>query len=107
MHFGLFSSDTLIGILSIYKKDHQEICASDGWQLRAMGIREGFRGKGYASRLLRAAESEATNRGAQWIWANARRIAVGFYQERGYSILGGEFTIQDIGPHYLVYKNMA
>ena len=105
-HYGLFATDTLIGILSLYKRDTNQVSKSEGWQLRAMGIQERFRGRGYASKLLLAAESDAKQQGTNYIWANARKAAVGFYQNYGYSIVGEEFLIQDIGPHYLIYKDI-
>jgi len=106
-HYGLFSAGTLIGILSMYKRDSDIVGKPDGWQLRAMGVREGFRGRGYASKLVVVAEAEAKEQGAQYIWANARKAVVGFYQGLGYSVLGEEFMIEDIGAHYLVNKDMT
>ena len=106
-HFGAFLSERIIGILSIYRVNSPKLAIPNGWQLRAMAVAEEARGKGYALVLLRVAENYASSMGGGYIWANARKIALGFYQNAGYEIRGDEFDIPDIGPHFLVCKEIA
>jgi ribosomal protein S18 acetylase RimI-like enzyme len=106
-HLGIFEADELVGILSIYKVQNNEIEIPDSWQLRAMATSTGARGKGYGFKLLNAAEVYASQHQALCIWANARVSALGFYQKAGYRIMGEEFGIEGVGPHYLVAKTIA
>lgn len=107
LHYGLLFSGELIGMLSMYERGHRDACATGGWQLRAMAVREQFRMNGYGTLLLRAAESHVRARGASCIWANARKNALEFYQKSGYAIRGDEFMVEDIGSHYLIYKALS
>lgn len=106
-HFGVFDEDELVGILSIYNVQHPDIKTPNSWQLRAMATAESGRGKGYGFKLLHAAESYAATYHAQCIWANARSTALGFYEKADYRVLGEEFSIPSVGPHYLVAKTIA
>ncbi len=106
-HYGVFERRGIVGILSIYKVQNKKIDIPDSWQLRAMATSEDVRGKGYGLKLLQEAESYVKTYEAKCIWANSRLGAVGFYKRSGYSSMGDEFHIQDIGPHYLVYKKVT
>lgn len=106
-HFGAICSEEIVGILSVYKINHDAIDISDSWQLRAMATAESVRGKGYGAKLIEQVESAIANQDVQCIWANARINAVGFYQNLNYSIVGSEFDIPDVGPHQLVYKKIT
>ena len=57
-----------------------------------------------AKDLLEYAEKKVIQSEANYIWANARTSAWGFYEKLGYKILGEQFEIKGIGPHYLIYK---
>ena len=106
-HFGAYRSGEIVGILSIYKVQNNAIDIAESWQLRAMATTADIRGKGYGSKLIHEAEQYASHQGARCIWANSRLNAVGFYENHGYSSIGSEFIIQDIGPHYLVHKKVT
>ena len=41
------------------------------------------------------------------VWCNARINAVAFYKKEGFKIIGDEFEIPDIGPHFLMAKNLG
>jgi len=94
--------DDLVGIVSMYKRANDEVHSGCGYQIRAMASDERMRGKGVGLKLLVAAQSKAFDNGADYIWANARTAAVGFYQKAGYKVHGAEFEIPGVGPHYLV-----
>lgn len=106
-HFGAFDADELVGILSIYNAQPPDINTPNSWQLRAMATSENGRGKGYGFKLLQAAESYAAQYHAQCIWANGRSAVIGFYEKAGYSVVNEEFSIPEIGPHFLASKNIG
>ncbi|CAK8724556.1 hypothetical protein KKHLCK_14390 [Candidatus Electrothrix laxa] len=106
-HFGASDNGVLVGIVSIYRINHLDIAGENGFQLRAMATAKSQRGKGFGCQLLHAAENFAIKNKAQYIWANARVPAVGFYMKSSYDIKSKEFIISGVGPHLLVSKSVA
>lgn len=102
-HFACISAGNAVGIVSIYRRSNTK-CNGCGFQIRAMATRQNVRGKGFGLALLSTAEDVALSAGADYLWANARAAAVGFYVRAGYRTLGSEFHIEGIGPHVLVYR---
>ena len=72
------------------------------WRLRAMASLPEVRGQGYGAAALRYGIAEIRRRGGAALWCNARSGAVGFYERLGFSIVGDEFEIAPIGPHYVM-----
>lgn len=105
-HFGAFSDNLLIGIVSIYKREHSNY-EGVGFQVRAMATLPPARGKGAGAKLLKRAEEYAFENGADYIWANARISAKEFYRKSQYHIDGNEFSIEGIGLHVIVSKSHA
>jgi len=73
-----------------------------GWRLRAMATAPEVRGKGYGARVLRRGIDEIRVRGGDFLWCNARKGAVWFYDRLGFSVVSDEFEIAPIGPHYVM-----
>jgi GNAT superfamily N-acetyltransferase len=104
-HFGAFSEENdLVGIVSIFYKDHDAIETKNVFQIRGMASSKSYRGHGVGRLLLSAVESYAKKQGAILIWANARTSAIGFYTKLGYSLASEEFHIKGVGSHNLVTK---
>jgi GNAT superfamily N-acetyltransferase len=72
------------------------------WRLRAMASLPEVRGQGYGAAALLYGIAEVRRRGGTLLWCNARSGAVGFYERLGFSVLGDEFEIPPIGPHFLM-----
>jgi len=49
----------------------------------------------------------ATASGKPLIWCNARTSAVEFYRKLGWEILGTEFDVPDVGPHFHMWRRVA
>ena len=79
-----------------------ESAAEKTWRLRAMASLPEVRGQGYGAAALRYGIAEIRRRGGALLWCNARSGAVGFYERLGFSIVGDEFEIAPIGPHYVM-----
>jgi len=75
-------------------------------QLRAMAVSEQWQNKGIGSTLVNAAEIYTRTTGFSNIILHARKVALGFYEKSGYSILSNEFTEVGI-PHYIMGKDIA
>ena len=76
--------------------------AAHMWRLRAMASLPEVRGLGYGAAALRYGIAEIRRRAGRLLWCNARSGAVGFYERLGFSIVGDEFEIPPIGPHYVM-----
>lgn len=105
-HLGIYDAQRLIGIASLYK--HRFILSphSDSWQLRGMAILPEYQGKGYGCSLVQTALQKIANRGGEILWCNAREAAVKFYQSLAFKITSERFDIADIGPHYLMWREV-
>jgi GNAT superfamily N-acetyltransferase len=103
-HFGAYSDDQLVGIVSIYRAPfpvYPEI--ANAWQLRGMATLPSVRGQGFGRALMIACLTRARMEGASLLWCNARTPALGFYRKYGLQEVGEEFQIEDAGPHYRMW----
>jgi predicted GNAT family N-acyltransferase len=106
-HFGLFISDQIIGCASIYKESHPDFKLRQSWRIRGMAVIEKYQSKHYGSMLLESCINHAIDQKGDVIWCNARINAVAFYKKAGFKIIGDEFEIETIGPHFLMAKNLG
>lgn len=105
-HVGAFESDgTAVGCATFYPEHAPGGRA--GWRLRAMATAPEVRGKGYGARVLRFGIDEVRARGGELLWCNARSPAVGFYERLGFRVVGDEFEIAPIGPHYVMEHGLT
>ena len=62
---------------------------------------------GLGAALIAEAEVRARARGMAGAHLTTTSFqARGFYEKQGYKISSGPFPIQDIGPHYVMYKRL-
>ncbi|AWB64952.1 N-acetyltransferase [Saccharobesus litoralis] len=102
-HLGGFIEGNHLGILTIYKRSKPEEFEGQGYQIRAMATCPTVRQQGMGLKLLKTAEKIAFESGASYLWANARKTAIGFYQKAGYTVDNHEFNIAGVGKHHLVW----
>ncbi len=105
LHLGVFESGRLVCVGSFMKADKPEFEGLQ-YQLRGMASAATSQGKGYGSKLLESAEHRLGERGADVLWCNARTIAVDFYIKQGYQIIGEMFDVDQVGPHYRMFKKL-
>jgi ribosomal protein S18 acetylase RimI-like enzyme len=102
IHFGAYKDTLLIGVASIYREQQSKTKNPLGWRIRGMATDPSVRGQGYGQLLVQACIELAKERKAEELWCNARLSAIGFYQKLGFEILGDEFELPTIGPHYRI-----
>ena len=73
------------------------------YRLRAMGTHPDYRKKGLGKLLIDFAKEQLKQNGVELIWCDARIVATGFYQKQGFKIIGEQYEVPVIGPHYLMY----
>lgn len=106
-HFGLYESDILQGVISLFENNNSLFEEKQQVQIRGMAVLENNQGKGFGRLLVNHSEQILMTQKIQLIWFNARENAVGFYQKMGYKIIGNAFDIPGIGIHYVMWKNLG
>ncbi len=101
-HLGYFDDATLVSIATFHRQNLTDYDGS-GYQLRGMATVESHQGKGLGSRLVDFAMACLKDRQVNYVWCNARKKAVRFYQNMGFEIISEEFEIPIIGPHYVMH----
>ena len=80
-----------------------------GWlYVRLIFIEEPFRKRGYGSKIMRAAETEAIARGCRGVWLDTYSFqARGFYEKLGYSVFGKLEDYPPGGARYFMQKRFV
>ena len=106
-HLGYFLEDELVCIASFQPNDHpgqvtatSRLQAGEGYQLRGMATDPRYNGMGYGAAVVNFAKDHLKNLQASYLWCNARKVAVGFYEKLGFIVVSEEFDIPGIGPHF-------
>jgi predicted GNAT family N-acyltransferase len=106
-HFGAFQGNDLVGIASLFLAEMPEHPGVGALQLRGMATAPTVRGAGFGRALVAGCVAFAAASGKQMIWCNARTSAVEFYRKLGWEILGAEFEVPDVGPHFHMWRRVA
>lgn len=106
-HFGLFTDGALAGVVSIFEALSALFETPNQIQLRGMAVLPSFQHKGFGKKLVEKCEEFIAGKGGALLWFNARIAAIPFYRRMGYEIIGAEFEIAGVGPHYVMYKTIT
>ncbi len=106
LHLGLFQEGDLLGIVSLMRSSLPSFAEQPQYQIRGMATSSAHQGRGYGKMLLAEAEKRLKALGVEFVWCNARVVALDFYRQMGYSVLGSVFELPEIGPHYKMYKRL-
>lgn len=107
IHFVARRNGKIVGSASIYKEKHPDFSLKQSWRLRGMAVLDELQGQAIGTHLLETCINHAIKMKGDVIWCNARNNAVKFYKQSGFKIIGDEFELPDIGPHYLLAKNLG
>jgi ribosomal protein S18 acetylase RimI-like enzyme len=101
-HLGYFKQDKLVCVVSFHPQEYGEF-KGKAYQLRGMATLESFRGKSIGNQLVNFAIVYLRGRKVNYVWCNARKKAIRFYQDIGFEIISEEFEVPGIGPHHVLY----
>jgi len=101
-HLGYFDGDTLVCVASFHPESYGEF-QGQGYQLRGMATLEEYRGKSIGNQLLNFAIVYLRGQKANYMWCNARKKALKFYESIGFEIVSPEFEVPGIGLHHAMY----
>jgi ribosomal protein S18 acetylase RimI-like enzyme len=93
-------------VISLFEKGNPAFLEQKSFQIRGMAVLTYYQKQGIGEALVCEAENFCFTQKATLIWFNARSSAIGFYKKIGYESRGIEFEIKDVGPHYLMCKQI-
>lgn len=102
IHVGVYDENQIVCIGTFMEKGIHDLKGKQ-YQLRGMASSPEARGKGYGKLLLSFATNELKKLNVDFLWCNAREVAVKFYEKNEFLIIGEQF-INKAGPHYKMYK---
>jgi GNAT superfamily N-acetyltransferase len=115
LHVGALLDGEVVAIASLYLEPRpgdapggapltDDHAAGTAWRLRGMATEPTVRRRGAGAAALAACEQHARDQGGTLLWCNARVEALEFYEANGWTILGEEFDIPTVGPHFVMEK---
>ncbi len=105
-HLAFMKDNVPISCATFYPENTSLISSKRAYRLRGMATIKEHRKKGYGKKIMSKAIEEIKKRKGDFLWCNARLVAVEFYKKTGFSSKGEQFNISDIGPHYFMYKKL-
>lgn len=105
-HFGLFIKEEIVGVISLYNNRNKIFDTIHQLQIRGMAVLEEYQNQGLGALLVKHIEKIAKELEKSLLWFNAREKAVSFYNKLGYTTHGDVFEIENVGLHYLMYKEI-
>jgi len=104
-HLGVFKEDKLIAVSSYMERSHKNLSGSQ-YQLRGMATLNEFQGFGAGKLMVQEALSILAKLRVDYLWCNARIIAVHFYEKQGLKTIGDSFEVPFVGEHFVMFKKI-
>lgn len=105
-HLEAIKNREQVGVLSAFKNPHPHFNFQNSYQIRGVAVAHHVQGEGIGKQLMLAIEEFLKEKKVSFIWLNARKNAVPFYQSINYSSHGEPFDIPQIGIHYCYFKHV-
>ena len=78
------------------------------WRLRGMAVVSDLRGRGIGRLMLANIEQFVrTTDYSRLLWCCARKPVVGYYAAMGWTKIGAEFYVKNVGPHFTMFKRLG
>jgi GNAT superfamily N-acetyltransferase len=105
-HFGFFDNEILVGVITLKEEKNSVFDHLTQYRIRGMAVLENYRKTGIGAKLVQHTENFVRQKNGGLIWFNARIVALSFYENLGFQIIGDDFDIDDIGKHFLMFKKL-
>ncbi|MGY1615799.1 GNAT family N-acetyltransferase [Geodermatophilus sp. SYSU D00691] len=89
----------IVGVVRFHPRDCPWRDTEGSWQLRGMATDPRVRGLGVGRALVADGLIRVSALGAQLVWCDARKAAVGFYERIGFRVVTEEYDLRPVGPH--------
>ena len=77
------------------------------YRLRAMAVREAYRGQGFGDAIVEAGVNHLRELGVEVVWCDARVAALNFYRRLQFEEFEEEYEIPIIGLHRFMWKVLS
>ena len=91
IHLGIFDDGSLIATSTWLDRPWPHDESHFSVQLRGMAVAKTHQSRGIGGVLLQAGIDRAGERGARYVWARARDLALRFYEQHGFDVVGDQF----------------
>ena len=85
----------------------QDVLQENQYRLRAMAVREGYRGQGFGVAIVEEGLKHLKELGVEVVWCDARLAALNFYRRLQFEELEEEYEIPIIGLHRFMWKVLS
>jgi ribosomal protein S18 acetylase RimI-like enzyme len=105
-HFGVQADGLTIATVTLQQESTDKLQQENQYRLRAMAVREGYRGQGFGDAIVEAGLNHLKELGVEVVWCDARVAALNFYRRLHFSELEEEYEIPIIGMHRFMWKEL-
>ena len=106
IHLACFLNNKIIGAVSLIKNIPTHKNLKNCVQVRGMCVLKEYQGMGVGKKLIEYAEKKCKEVGFDFVWMNARIIALDFYLKLNYFDSGIKYEISNIGLHHFLFKSL-
>jgi ribosomal protein S18 acetylase RimI-like enzyme len=106
-HFGVQIEGLTVATVTFQQEKNQRLQQEKQYRLRAMAVREGYRGQGFGDAIVDAGLNHLRELGVEVVWCDARVAALNFYRRLQFEELEEEYEIPIIGLHRFMWKVLS
>ncbi|MFM1771462.1 MAG: hypothetical protein RLZZ71_604 [Bacteroidota bacterium] len=106
-HFGVQIDGLSVATVTLQQETSSKLSQEKQYRLRAMAVREGYRGQGFGDAIVEEGVKYLSSLGIQVVWCDARVAALNFYRRLQFEELEEEYEIPIIGLHRFMWKVLS
>jgi predicted N-acetyltransferase YhbS len=106
-HFGIQEDGLTVATVTLQQEKTDKLQQEKQYRLRAMAVREGYRGQGFGEAIVEAGLNHLRELGVEVVWCDARVAALNFYRRLQFEELEEEYDIPIIGLHRFMWKVLS
>lgn len=106
-HFGIQIEGLTVATVTLQQEKSHRLQQEKQYRLRAMAVREGYRGQGFGDAIVEAGLNHLRDLGVEVVWCDARVAALNFYRRLHFNELEEEYEIPIIGMHRFMWKVLS
>jgi len=106
-HFGVQLQGLTVATVTLQQENSSKLPQEKQYRLRAMAVREGYRGQGFGDAIVEEGLRYLATLGIEVVWCDARVAALNFYRRLQFEELEEEYEIPIIGLHRFMWKVLS
>lgn len=106
-HFAIQIQGITVATVTLQQEKSHRLQQEKQYRLRAMAVREGYRGQGFGDAIVEAGLNHLRELGIEVVWCDARVAALNFYRRLHFNELEEEYEIPIIGMHRFMWKVLS